>query len=39
VVNLEPMLEEYYEARDWDRETGHPKPEKLNELGLEPVDE
>jgi aldehyde:ferredoxin oxidoreductase len=38
VVNLEPMLDEYYEARCWDSETGHPKPEKLKELGLKPLD-
>ena len=38
VVNLEPMLDEYYEARGWDRETGHPKPEKLRELDLKPTD-
>jgi aldehyde:ferredoxin oxidoreductase len=34
VCPLEPMLEEYYEARDWDRETGYPSPSKLKELGL-----
>jgi aldehyde:ferredoxin oxidoreductase len=37
VVNLEPMLNEYYEARKWDRATGHPRPEKLKELNLEPI--
>lgn len=37
VVNLEPMLKEYYEARDWDRETGHPSAKKLKELNLEPI--
>jgi aldehyde:ferredoxin oxidoreductase len=37
VVNLEPMLKEYYEVRSWDRETGHPTPEKLKELDLEPI--
>src|SRR5450759_2713812 len=26
VVDLEPMLKEYYEARNWDRKTGHPRP-------------
>ena len=35
VVPLEPMLEEYYAARDWDRGTGYPSPAKLQELGLE----
>ena len=34
VVNLEPMLKEYYEARSWDRETGYPTKEKLQELHL-----
>ena len=34
VVNLEPMLREYYEVRSWDRETGYPTPEKLKELNL-----
>jgi aldehyde:ferredoxin oxidoreductase len=35
VVNLEPMLKEYYEARQWDRQSGWPSPAKLAELGLE----
>ncbi len=34
VVELEPMLDEYYAARGWDVETGLPTPEKLRELGL-----
>jgi len=34
VVNLEPMLKEYYEVRNWDRTTGYPSPEKLRELNL-----
>lgn len=34
VVELEPMLDEYYEARGWDRKTGLPTPEKLAVLGL-----
>ena len=34
VVNLERMLKEYYEIRGWDEE-GNPRPEKLQELGLE----
>ncbi|MEW6298692.1 MAG: aldehyde ferredoxin oxidoreductase family protein [Thermodesulfobacteriota bacterium] len=33
VVDLEPMLNEYYQLRGWDRE-GRPTPEKLRELGL-----
>jgi len=33
VVNLAPMLDEYYRIRDWD-ENGIPKSEKLNQLGL-----
>ncbi|MFQ6112285.1 MAG: aldehyde ferredoxin oxidoreductase C-terminal domain-containing protein, partial [Nitrospinota bacterium] len=36
-VPLEPMLDEYYEARGWDKGTGIPKREKLIELGLEDV--
>ena len=35
VVELEPMLDEYYAARGWDVETGLPTGEKLVELGLE----
>ena len=34
VVNLEPMLKEYYAFRGWDRQ-GVPTPAKLKELGLE----
>ncbi|HHV79357.1 MAG TPA: aldehyde ferredoxin oxidoreductase family protein [Firmicutes bacterium] len=34
VVELRPMLEEYYEARGWDIETGIPTPAKLADLGL-----
>jgi aldehyde:ferredoxin oxidoreductase len=33
VVQLEPMLKEYYRGRGWD-ENGVPKPAKLAELGL-----
>ena len=33
VVNLKPMLEEYYLVRGWD-EQGIPEPQKLEELGL-----
>ncbi len=35
VVELEPMLDEYYAARGWDLKTGLPSPAKLTELGLE----
>ena len=35
VVNLEPMLNEYYATRNWDRETGYPREEKLKELNLD----
>jgi aldehyde:ferredoxin oxidoreductase len=34
VLELEPMLDEYYRARGWDVETGLPTEEKLRELGL-----
>jgi aldehyde:ferredoxin oxidoreductase len=34
VVDLEPMLDEYYAARDWGRD-GRPTPRKLAELCLE----
>lgn len=33
VVDLEPMLNEYYQLRGWDSQ-GRPTPEKLRELGL-----
>ena len=33
VVQLEPMLTEYYRSRGWD-ENGVPKEQKLEELGL-----
>jgi len=32
--NFEQLLDEYYELRGWDRATGFPKKEKLEELGL-----
>lgn len=32
---LEEMKDAYYEYRDWDKETGIPTPEKLQELSLE----
>ncbi|HEY65700.1 MAG TPA: aldehyde ferredoxin oxidoreductase family protein [Caldilineae bacterium] len=34
VLELEPMLDEYYRARGWDVRTGLPTREKLEELGL-----
>lgn len=34
VCPLEPMLEEYYQARDWDRLTGYPSDAKLRSLNL-----
>ncbi len=34
VVALEPLLEDYYRYRDWQRDTGYPSPEKLKQLGL-----
>ena len=35
-VNLSSMLKDYYAVRKWD-EHGVPKPEKLKELGLDPI--
>jgi aldehyde:ferredoxin oxidoreductase len=35
IVELVPMLEEYYRLREWDPETGWPTAEKLRQLGLE----
>ncbi|GAW91016.1 aldehyde ferredoxin oxidoreductase family protein [Calderihabitans maritimus] len=35
VENLDTMLDAYYEAMGWDKQTGLPRPEKLRELGLE----
>jgi aldehyde:ferredoxin oxidoreductase len=37
VVELEPMLDEYYSERNWDPETGIPFEEKLLELGLSDI--
>ena len=34
IVELEPMLDEYYAARGWDTGTGLPTQSKLEELGL-----
>lgn len=37
MVNLEPMLDEYYRFRGWDLATGLPVREKLAQLGLEDI--
>ncbi len=37
VVNLEPMLEDYYKIRGWNEETGAPTEAKLEELNLKDV--
>jgi aldehyde:ferredoxin oxidoreductase len=37
VVNLEPMLEEYYDLMKWDRKSGRPLKRELERLGLEDV--
>jgi aldehyde:ferredoxin oxidoreductase len=37
VVDLEPLLDAYYEFRGWDKATGKPTAEKLKELGLDYV--
>ncbi len=37
IMNLVPMLREYYELRDWDLKTGKPSTEKLEELRLKDV--
>jgi len=34
VVELEPMLDEYYEARGWDKDSGIPKDSTLKRLGI-----
>ncbi len=34
-IDLAPMLEAYYQARDWDLETGYPSRGKLHALGLD----
>ena len=35
VTELDTLLDNYYEARGWDKKTGKPSPEKLRELGLD----
>ena len=37
IFEIEPMLDEYYDARGWERRSGWPTREKLVELGLEDV--
>jgi len=39
VVKLDPMLDEYYELRGWDKETGLPLRSTLEKLGLHDVAE
>ena len=34
IKNFEEMLDEYYEARGWDKQTGTPLPEKLHDLDI-----
>ncbi len=34
MVNLDPMLDDYYRLRGWDRETGLPTDETIDRLGL-----
>ncbi len=35
MLNLDPLLDAYYEFRGWDRITGRPTAKKLKELGLD----
>lgn len=35
VINLDLMLDEYYQARGWDLTTGHPTKETLKRLGID----
>jgi aldehyde:ferredoxin oxidoreductase len=37
VIDLEPMLREYYALRDWDWNTGKPSREKLLSLGMDDI--
>ena len=37
VVELEPLLDDFYQLCGWDIETGVPIPEKLMELGLNDI--
>lgn len=35
IIDLDPMLQAYYQARGWDPVTGRPTPDTLHRLGLE----
>ena len=37
VFEMDQLLDEYYEARGWDKETGYPTRSTLESLGLAPV--
>ena len=37
VVDLDPLLDAYYDVRDWDISTGRPTQKKLEELGLSDI--
>jgi len=37
--NFQMILDDYYDARGWDRESGIPLPEKLKNIGLEKIAE
>jgi aldehyde:ferredoxin oxidoreductase len=37
VVDLDVMIDEYYELRGWEKESGLPKRERLEQLGLKDV--
>ena len=36
-VDVNTMVNEYYDAMDWDKETGKPSKSKLLELGLDDI--
>jgi aldehyde:ferredoxin oxidoreductase len=38
VPPFESMIGQYYELRGWNPESGHPRQEVLNRLGLEPIE-
>ncbi len=35
ILDLEPMLDEYYKARGWDLKSGHPMPSTLKRLAID----
>ncbi len=37
VIPIDEMLEAYYQARDWDTETGLPNPEKMAQLNIDDI--